>query len=118
MDLGNKGKIMMQIRNIHRQWIDKNSGMFIRSWTDNEYKSLDCRDHIFEQYWCYYCSRCTSEPILCASKNEAEHQCYVHRHYTGHECKATQREFELVCIEFREEFDEKLQRWIYKWEKF
>ena len=109
---------MNTVQNINRIWIEKDSGVVVRNWTDEEYKTLDPRNHIFEKYWCYYCPICGFLPTLCGSKAEAKHAYHVHKSYTGHRCEIKYRDFELVCLEEKDEFLEDLGVWVHKQELY
>jgi hypothetical protein len=105
--------IMSKIRNLSRYWIDIGSQTFIRQWTDEEYASVDPHTHIFEKYWYYYCPRCRRiVPLPCCSKEEAKHGGNNHKHYTGHICLTRRKNFELVCLEFKEEYSKEFDVWI------
>lgn len=99
-----------------RYWINKSSQVIVRSWTDEEYKTIDPYTHMFEKYWCYCCPTCKSTSELYCKEEEAAHHKNLHAHYTGHEGLVEYKDFELVCLELREEYIEDFGAWatIYK----
>lgn len=84
---------MNKVKNLYRYWVDKDSKTIVRQWTDDEYKNIDPHTHIFEKYWSHY--------RICG---------FIHI--------PVPRYHELVCFEFREEFNEELGLWIHTYEKF
>ena len=64
---------MNKVKNVSRYWIDKDSKVVVRKWTDEEYKTNNPRVHIFEKYWSFRCSHCSFIPIPVISKEEVEH---------------------------------------------
>lgn len=101
-------------RNINRYWIEKNSQVVVRNWTEEEYKSADPKNHILEKHWSFSCPHCSFLPHLCANKDEAEHSNNVHRRYTRHEGMVEYKDFELCCVECREEYSKEFNAWFYK----
>lgn len=105
---------MIEVKNISRYWVDKGSGIIVRKWTDEEYKSINPHAHIFEKYWYYYCPKCNFVPIPHFNKDDAKHGCSNHKHYTGHRCLVNYKDFELGCLEFKEEYSEEFGVWVAK----
>lgn len=109
---------MNKVKNISRYWVDNGTGLICRKWNDEENKYHDKYKHIFEKHWCYYCPICGFEPVICADKDEAEHSRHIHKNRTGHTCSVEYKDFELACLEFREEFVEEFGMWVYKQELY
>lgn len=109
---------MDKVRNLYRYWIDKDSQIVVRKWTDKEYKNINPHTHIFEKYWSYSCPICSFIPTPHDSKESAEHGANTHWLYTGnkHKCVVEYRLHELVCLECKEEFLESLNVWVAKQE--
>ena len=111
---------MDKVKNINRYWLDNDSRIVARQWTDEEYETIDPRTHISEKYWSYRCPRCEFLPMLCYDEVEAKHQSNNHENYCGrrHKCIVEYRDFELSCWEFREELLEDLGVWVAKQEMY
>ena len=109
---------MSEVRNLSRYWVDKGSCIVVRQWTDEECASIDPNEHIFEKYWYYYCPKCNFMPIPHYNKEEAKHGSNNHKHYTGHRCLTRQKDFELVCLEFKEEYSKEFDVWVAKQEMY
>ena len=111
---------MDEVKDLSRYWVDKDSGVVVRKWTDEEYKTNNPHKHIFEQYWSYYCPICSFIPTPHYDKAEAEHGAKTHERYAGskHKCVVEYRNHELICWEHRCEFVEDLGVWVYKQEYY
>ena len=107
---------MNKVKNIVRYWIDKDSCIVVRKWTDEENKTTNPHNHTFEKYWSYRCPICHFIPTPHAQKAEAEHGAKVHERYTGHKCVVEYRNHELKCMECRDEYIEDLNVWVAKQE--
>ena len=112
--------VIDKIRNISRYWVDKDSGILVRKWDREEYKSINPHEHIFEKYWSYYCPICSFVPTPHYNKSEADHGAKVHEINVGrkHKCVVEYRNHELVCMEFRDEFLEDIGLWVNKQEMY
>ena len=119
------GGRMNEVRDVSRYWIDKDSGIVMRTWTDEEYKSISPHTHIFEKYWSFCCPSCGFIPIPVLDKEEAERT--QSRHINLFCCKENKkkhkgfveyRDHELVCWEHKYEFMEELGVWVYKQEYY
>ena len=100
---------MNKVENLNRWWVDKDSGILVRPWTDEEYKSTDPHTHIFEKYWSYYCPVCGFLPTPVLTKEEAKKQRASHANWfcnRKHKGYIKYRDHELVCLEHRDEFIE------------
>ena len=109
---------MSEVKNIDRYWVDKESRIIVRKWTDEEYNSIKPYEHIFEEQWVYYCPICNFIPVICRDKNSAIHSANSHKSYTGHECLVECKNCEFVCLEFKDEFLEDLGVWVNKQEVY
>lgn len=113
---------MNKVKNLSRYWIDKDSGVLIRPWTDEEYQSIDPRTHIFEKYWSYYCPVCGFLPTPVKTKQEAKEQQVAHANRFSsrrrHKGVVEYRNHELVCVEYKDEFVESLGVWVHKQEMY
>ena len=111
---------MNKVQNIFRFWVDEGSGIIVRDWTDEEYKTLDPHTHIFETYWTYYCPRCGFLPTPYSNEKEVKYSAKLHEMRTpgDHRCIVEYRKFELACLETREEFREDLGVWVCVQEKY
>ena len=108
-------------KNLSRYWVDNDSGIIMRKWTDEEYQSTNPYIHIFEKYWSFRCPNCEFVPIPVLEKEEAERTQI--RHINRFVCKENRkrhkgfveyRDHELVCLECKEEFIEDLGVWVCK----
>ena len=106
---------MNETRNIQRYWIDNDSQVIVRPWTDEEYQNINAHTHIFEKYWSRYCLCCPVIPTPYISKAEAEHDARMHELYGRgrHKCVVQYRDHELICLEHRDEFIGDLGKWVY-----
>lgn len=111
---------MNKVKNLYRYWVDKDSKIIVRQFTDEEYKSMDPHVHIVEKYWTYDCPICLFVPTPYRSKQEAIYGANFHCCMNGyrHMCRISYRYFELACFECREEFVESLGMWVYKQEYY
>lgn len=111
---------MDKVKNINRYWLDNDSRIVARQWTEEEYKTIDPHTHIFEKYWSCRCPRCEFLPVLCHDEAEARHHGSNHEHYCGslHKCIVEYRDFELNCWEFKEEYNEEFDIWVAKQEVY
>ena len=113
---------MNEVRNLSRYWIDKDSGILVRPWTDEEYKSTDPHRHIFEKYWSYYCPICGFLPIPVMTKEEAKRQQaeHVNRFCSKrrHKGVVEYRNHELICMEHKDEFIESFGVWVHRQEMY
>ena len=109
---------MNKIRNINRFWVDEDSRIIVRNWTNEEYKTTNPHTHIFERYWSYRCPICSFIPIPNYDKDEVKRAANSHMLYCGdnHKCKVEYRDHELVCLECRDEFLEDIGMWVAKQE--
>ena len=116
---------MNKVENLNRWWVDKDSGILVRPWTDEEYKIVNPHTHIFEKYWSYYCPVCGFIPVPTPEKAEAKRQQREHmnrfdfrvnrmRHKGFVKC----RDHELVCLEHRDEFIEHYSAWVHVQEMY
>lgn len=108
-------------RNVSRYWVDNDSGIVMRKWTDEEYKSISPYKHIFEKYWSFRCPICGFIPIPVLEKEEAERTQIRHinnfvcsKNRKGHKGFVEYRDHELICFEYKEEFLEDPGIWCYK----
>jgi hypothetical protein len=101
-----------------RLWLDKDTHMVVRAWTDEEQQTIDPHTHIFEKYWSYYCSICSFIPMPCCNEGEVRRSAIAHKRRFGdrHKCIVEYRDHELVCLETREELSEDCGVWIIKHE--
>lgn len=106
-------------RNVDRYWVDNDTGIIMRKWTDEEYQSINPYTHIFEKYWSFRCPNCELIPWPLLTKEEAERRQI--RHINSFGCEANRkrhkgfveyREHELVCWEVKEEFLEDVGAWV------
>lgn len=103
---------MKQVRNIRRFWVDNKTDIIIREWTNQEYEEHNSTERIFEKYWRAYCQRCKFTSIPSINKEEAKHDCKVHKHYyKGHPVVAKYIDCELFCLEIGEKLDERSGMW-------
>lgn len=116
---------MSKVKNLLRFWVDKDSGIVMRKWTDEEYKTNNPRMHIFEKYWSYRCPACSFIPIPVLEKEEVERTQIRHiNHFCCRENRKRHKGFveyrdhELVCWEHKDEFIEELGVWCYKQEYY
>lgn len=109
-----------KVRNINRYWLDNDSDIVVRQWTDEEYKTINPHTYIFEKHWSYYCPRCGFIPAICHDKDEAIHRSNDHRYRCGnkHKCVVEYRDHKLVCLEFNEEYMEQFDVWVAKQIKY
>ena len=114
---------MNKIKNLHRYWLDKDSHLFMRQWTDEEYQTLDPHTHIFEKYWSYRCPMCNFIPIPVLTKEEAErtqtrhiNQFSMSQNRKRHKGFVEYRDHELVCYETKDEFLKDIGIWVAKQE--
>lgn len=112
---------MNEVKKLSRYWIDKDSGIIMRKWIDEEYESINPHTHIFEKYWSYCCPNCSFIPIPHLEKEMAEREQIRHvNHFCcginrkRHKGFVEYRDHELICFEGKEEFLEDLGVWIYK----
>jgi hypothetical protein len=111
---------MNEIKDLKRYWVDGDSGIFVREWTDEEYKTNNPQKHIFEKYWSYRCPICSFIPTPHFDKAETEHGAKTHERHAGskHKCVVENRNHELICLEHRYEFMKDLGVWIHKQEYY
>lgn len=109
---------MNKTKDLIRYWVDKDSGIVVRKWTDEEYKTNNPHKHIFEKFWSYYCPICKFVPSPCYDKSEVERGSKTHERYTHHKCVVEHRDHELICWENRFEFVEDLGAWVHKQEAY
>lgn len=103
-----------KVQNLCRYWVDKDSKIVVRKWTDEEYKNTNPNTHIFEKYWSYRCPICSFIPTPHISEQEAKHGANTHLLYapsSRHKCVIEYRFHELVCYEYKEEFIEGIGVW-------
>jgi len=108
-------------RNVNRYWVDNDSGIIMRKWTDEEYQSINPYTHIFEKYWSFRCPICGLIPIPVLDKKEAERTQIKHMNHfcfglnrKRHKGFIEYRNHELICWESKEEFLEDFGVWVYK----
>lgn len=98
-------------RNLRRYWVDNDSGIIVRKWTDEEYKTINPYIHIFEKYWSFCCPNCNFIPISVLEKEEAK--ITQSRHINHFVCKENikrhkgfveYRDHELVCLNAKRNF--------------
>lgn len=113
------------IKDLSRYWIDKDSGVVVRRWTDEEHNSINPHTHILEKYWSFRCPDCTWIPTPTLEKREAEREQIRHinrfccdENRERHRGFVEYRDHELVCWEGKEEFFEDLGAWVYKEEYY
>jgi hypothetical protein len=107
---------MDKIRNLNRFWVDKDTNIVVRQWTDEEYKIINPHTHIFEKYWSYYCPICGFIPMPCCDKSKVERDANHHRLCFGnkHKCIVEYRDHELACLEYKDEFMDEFGVWVFK----
>ena len=93
--------------NNRRYWIDKDSDLWMREWSKDEYATLDLSEHIFEKYWSFRCPICQFTPVP-TSQSRAERRAKIHEQKTGHKCIVEYRDHELVCLDVIGAFSERL----------
>ena len=108
-------------RNVSRYWVDNDSGIIMREWTDEEYQSISPYTHIFEKYWSFRCPNCGFIPIPVSTKEEAEIAQCKHMNYfcwslnkKKHKGIIEYRDHELICYETKEEFIDEYGVWVCK----
>ena len=108
---------MSKVEDIQRHWIDKASGAYMRPWTEEESKTIDCHTHIFEKHWRHYCPVCGCIGLP-TNKEQALLDLDIHRAYTGHEGEARYEDCELICLEYRYELRDDIGQWVHVQERF
>lgn len=106
---------MNEVKDVSRYWVDKDSMIIMRKWTDEEYRFVNPSTHIFEKYWSYHCPICSFIPIPVLDKEEAEKAQISHINYfccneniKRHKGFVEYRDHELICLEQKNEFMEDL----------
>ena len=111
---------MDKIKKLIRYWVDKDSKTIIRKWTDEEYKNHDPHEHIFEKYWCYHCPTCGFISMPYCRRSIAGLSAGTHEMHTDkeHKCIVKQKNYELICFEYKYGFMEDLNAWTSKKEYY
>ena len=108
-----------KIQNVNRDWIDKLSGGFMRPWTELENDTLNHCTHIFEKHYRHICPICGCIGLP-TTKDGAKRDQYEHARFHLFSGKGIIRyeDCELICLEFREEFNEEIGVWTSVYEQF
>lgn len=116
---------MDEVKDLSRFWVDKDTGIVIRKWTDEEYESINPHTHIFEKYWSFRCPNCSFIPIPVLDKREAERRRVAHLNNfwcsedrKRHKGFVEYRDHKLICLEGKYEFIKDLNMWVYKQEYY